>query len=428
MAIFILGPDPDGNCCECNVRTNPCDSCEEIILDCALSIAASTLEEAQGIISADIKDCALYCVVVTDATTSDITGEISENGQQASVECSASSSGFAEASYETKISVSCSANTLVTFVTNLSFTSISATRTPTATMSIFGNGSIVCSQSGDFRGEPENTQSLQCTIVDEGIYIITLGLSVARQAPFPSYNLTSINASSLLSFDKTVAVNPAIVIYDDSGTTRQLEACPKLQIPISIFSPQSYGTQALAQAAINSRVSNCIGFYPGSNNFITFTVTDNSSSVVIDATSQPQSFFGWPTISMWTSFVFQPLTTLNLAYNITGTDSRFVAGRVMAVSISVYDLDGTLIDSDSVTSNWPTDQASHNMTGSVNLSIPNFGHYYIFCSAGGSGGGAPTPEELSGTMTLSTNTEYECLPVQARYTNETECPSLLDCT
>ena len=32
MAIFLLGPDPNGNCCDCNGRTSPCDSCCEFLV------------------------------------------------------------------------------------------------------------------------------------------------------------------------------------------------------------------------------------------------------------------------------------------------------------------------------------------------------------------------------------------------------------
>lgn len=84
MAIFLLGPDPNGNCCDCNGRTSPCDSCCEFIVpyqntwnpgsvdpddyDPAPSLAA-----AQAELAIESRNCKIYIPQSYGYNTSDYT-------------------------------------------------------------------------------------------------------------------------------------------------------------------------------------------------------------------------------------------------------------------------------------------------------------------------------------------------------------------
>ena len=53
MSLWILQPDPNGNCCDCNGRASPCDSCST---DCCFDVpyAFSSAEQLQAFIETDM--------------------------------------------------------------------------------------------------------------------------------------------------------------------------------------------------------------------------------------------------------------------------------------------------------------------------------------------------------------------------------------
>jgi hypothetical protein len=72
---------------------------------------------------------------------------------------------------------------------------------------------------------------------------------------FPSTELT---ASFDITSDDTMVVNPVIALWDDSGTTRQLEACPYGLLPLETESSGAlYFDEAAAQAALDDYVVDC---------------------------------------------------------------------------------------------------------------------------------------------------------------------------
>jgi hypothetical protein len=363
------------------------------LLGCALEIDGGDLATAQSLIADDIKDCSLYVTSDTDATTNNLDGTV--NGQIVSVSFQASkpSPGFHEARYEAQISISCPANTLVTFSSNLVFESVSGTRVVQSQLNVFDSNGVVCSET-----VPYDVIPVECLIPSEGIYRISFIFSVTGQYQLPTYSLISVDIDSTLTFDKVVTVNPAIVSWDDSGTTRKLWACPRMIIPTT-FGNSWYASEADALAVLNNplKVSGCVGYFE--NNFFCpstgFTATGGGSfsCTVSGMTVCPNTGY------IWCSF--------NGVKNATIT---MTASPATFVNISIYDFSGNSLESESSATNSITSGA-----------LPYTGQYTIQFLAAASSGVTSITITITSSNTMSTNL------IQALYDVDLDCPARLDC-
>jgi hypothetical protein len=195
----------------------------------------------------------------------------------------------------------------------------------------------------------------------------------------------------------TYTINPVIALWDDSGTTRRLEACPKMLVPLLTESTGLWYANC-ADAATDlatDAVSNCVGIC--TTTITTFTATDGGTSLSFAATSPPST-----SMDFWGSVNAEVGETLSFAW----TDFP-------NATVNIYDYTGTLVET---------------LTGSssplVSSALPYTGRYtvnvLIFVPPPGgpltSGSAAVTS---SGAMTVN--------QIQALYDAGLTCPGRLNC-
>lgn len=227
-----------------------------------------------------------------------------------------------------------------------------------------------------------------------GVYIV--GINVLSRPASTAFTSSVVLDTS----DAFMIVNPVIAQWDDSGTTRKLEACPKLLLPTRTESSGDwYADEATAQAVLDDplKVSNCIG-YAENNPGAPFTGFNavGGSSLAFTA-----SGFGTAanTGLMWGSINALAGETIT-----STTDGVFV-------TLTVYDDAGNVVfdgldSSTSITSN----------------PLPYTGKYTISTLCAADPG---TMTTLHATLTSSGTMSVN--PIEAHFDCGNTCPCRLDC-
>jgi len=245
------------------------------------------------------------------------------------------------------------------------------------------------------------TITLSATLPSDGVYYVSVGSELSPTPPSPA--VFSVTAD-IYSDNPVLVPNPVIALWDDSGTTRRLWACPKLLLPpLTEDSGTWYADCAAADAIIADQVSNCVGYVDTDSGSITsFTATDGGTSLTLAVvllaanTSSPPSYGG---ISLATS------GTISIAWTATAAG----AGRINA---AIYDDTGTVVD-----------QTAGPVTTNpfVSTSLPP-GRYTVRVQT----------IDLSGTQTaysivITSSGTMSVNEIQARWDNGLTCASTLDC-
>ncbi len=263
----------------------------------------------------------------------------------------------------------------------------------------------------DFSPAPSGTLNL--TAIPAGEYILVL---ISGGLPAP------IVASFSIVADDTMVVNPVSVAYDDSGTTRFIEACPKLLIPFGTeASGDWYADSTAAQDAIDAGASNCVGFelvglyVPGTN----FVATDGGSSLNI--------FGDIATADAGNNVMVGCVNaekgeTISIAYSITASGYFAVSSDIVA--INVYDQDGVLFNQQFALFDASTGGTSGTF---VTPSLPAAGKYTVLCSRSHLSGatGAGTVQD---DFTITSSGALTVNPLQALFDRGVACPARLDCS
>lgn len=218
--------------------------------------------------------------------------------------------------------------------------------------------------------------------------------------------LTYVNFAFTVTCDMDYWVNPVIALWDDSGTTRRLWACPKLLLPPLTESTGDWYADCAAAAAVltSSQVSNCVGYIESLTGVTTFTATDNTTDLDLSADFTSE---GNTSPLMWGGFNAEAGETLLMTFG--GTFSGLPP--VVSYEAFLYDDTGTLIDSSGVISSAPFEwQPTLPYTGRYTLS------FY-----GGGGNCLAAAADITATGTFSVN------PIQARYDLGLTCSGNLDC-
>jgi hypothetical protein len=145
-----------------------------------------------------------------------------------------------------------------------------------------------------------------------------------------------------VSADTTAVFNPVIAQWDDSGTTRLLEACPKMLLPILTESTGDwYADCATADSVLTdpTMVSNCVGYTESAPD--TFTATDGGTQLDLDAELTGTIN---PRLDLWGSVNLGDGDVLRVAFTITNAHSAAV------VYGKLYDDTGTLAETINSTS------------------------------------------------------------------------------
>lgn len=372
--------------------TGDCSACCEPPADCScallippFAVPYADYATAETAIADQTDNCIGYCVqdgdtgnvfsLAFDGTT--ITG---------SADTAYSSPGLALSSY-CYFSVSLKSGATVTVPWSIS------TDGPGTAVS----ASIFDCATGDFvAGEniPPNagaSGTLSFVVPADGEYVLlisgtgTLGI------------LTYVNFAFTVTCDMDYWVNPVIALWDDSGTTRQLEACPKMLLPpLTESTGDWYADCAFAALMQSLLVSNCIGYFDFGADFLTSFSASGTSSLSIAATSIASG-----TGNIWASVNAEAGETLSFAWT-GGTSASF----------SVYDDAGNLVDSVSATASSPW----------VSIALPYTGRYILLMPVVQDDpplGAATIGVTSSGTMSVN--------PIQSLYDVGLDCPARLDC-
>jgi len=255
--------------------------------------------------------------------------------------------------------------------------------------------------------------ALVVTAPADGEYYIALSAGTT-----PPNFTHSIALSANVICSGTWWVNPVIALWDDSGTTRSLWACPKLLLPpLTEDTGDWYASCADAAAVLtSSKVSNCVGFDDVGNTSgltsFSFSATDGGTSLSFahDATGTAL-FSPTPAMQAWGGFNAGAGDVITVSWSASGT-----MGSGQSGTASIYDDTGTLVETVS------------NTTGAnlVFSALPYTGRYSIKVTIGvalitnlfGS---------LSATASVSSSGSFSANPIQARWDAGLTCAATLDC-
>lgn len=247
-------------------------------------------------------------------------------------------------------------------------------------------------------------------------------------------NTTPENFQTDLGFtsDGAMVANPIVALWDDSGTTRQLEACPKLYLPILTESTGDWFADCASAAVVltGDRVSACVGYYDGIKDPDAFTATDGGTSLTLDYTRSvtgfPGDWFnGYLTGIMYGSINVEAGETISAAFirSSTNVDS----GYHYHTTLRVFDSSGAMVD-EQIDDSTATSQSAT----LTSIAMPATGRYTVYVSTGPEDNGAPyNPSGLSATSTASfvitSSGTLTVNPIQALYDTGLTCPSRLNC-
>ena len=256
------------------------------------------------------------------------------------------------------------------------------------------DGSLVDSDSSS-----SGSGTVTVTAPADGEYVVLVTISSGSTTSY-------LNTTWDITCSSAFTVNPVIALWDDSGTTRRLWACPKLLLPpLTEDSGTWYADCAAADAVLTSdQVSNCAGYIESLTGITTFTATDNTTDIelVADLTTE-----GGTSPIMWAGFNGEAGETLLVTFG--GTFSGLPP--VVSYEAFLYDDTGVLIDSSGVVSSAPFEWQP---------TLPYTGRYTISFFGGG-GNCLAVAADITATGTFSVN------PIQARYDLGLDCSGNLDC-
>lgn len=414
MSLFILQPDAAGNCCDCAGRMEPCDSCSPVtgcacnlLLPLQVAVSGSevtpyaNLTAAQTAISTYTADCYVFAETSPHAPTAlsanvSVANKIDTNGSLNSTNL-----GLV-------VNITVAASCVLTLTWNGSMIT-AGTPGPTASLTInnCSTYNVIDSHSavGGFSG------SFTSIFLPAGTYYIQMVFYDGNASA------TSVSCSFSLTSSVSMVTNPIIAYWDDSGTTRQLEACPKMLIPPRTESTNTwYASCADAATAITDHVSNCIG-YISQLPFTTFTATDGGTSFTLYALAAAILSAGTygRGITMWGSLNLVGGSTLTVTITMSTSSGTLTSATQ---DYYLYDQNGTLVDSQSGPGGY---------SGPIvfNSSISATARYTVAVEITLTGHPAPfnltTQSVFTSTNTMSVN------PVQALYDVGLDCPARLNC-
>lgn len=223
----------------------------------------------------------------------------------------------------------------------------------------------------------------------------------------PPFSSTFTAASFTITPSATYVLNPSVVLWDDSGTTRKIEVCPKFLLPpFTESSGDWFVDESEASSFITEWITDCL-FYGPKTGFVSgfsATYTETASGVDSDIT------YSGPAETNAGGAFFSVSAEEGESVTLSWTGSS--DADPLEGILQVFDDSGTLVLSNSSTSSPIT----------VNP-IPSTGRYLIIAIVLANGGATAfdiqSSASVSGVITLN--------PAQALYDVGLDCPARLDC-
>ncbi len=211
-----------------------------------------------------------------------------------------------------------------------------------------------------------------------------------------------LNANLTISEDDVWWVNPVIALWDDSGTTRKLWACPKLLLPPLTESTGDWYADCAAAAAVLTdplRVASCIAYSGAPGGIDSFSASGGSSLSMTEGASG-----GDGDTADFTSGI-------NAEAGETLSCSISTDGGLTVAAMTIYDYDGNLVESVDCSGG-----------GGTSSPLPYTGPYIVII-----GGEADSPTFSSFSVSVTSSGTLTVNPIQARYDGGLDCPNTLDC-
>jgi len=427
MAIWLLGPDPDGNCCDCADRDSVCDPCTPEVCDCYYTVALSyTFQQAREYMNDNVYSCFCYGIFDLVKTTFSI-APIASNQTTATFSLSETWGGnykyLPPFSFDLNL-IAGSTLTIPFSLNNTSFGQASNLYVIIATLTGCDGGSQQASselQSG----------SLVINITETKTYTLTIVVGSNPDGAVVGDQPYVFSGTVTASADNDMTTNPFRIEYATGST---IEACPKHYIPS--FGNSYYANLTAAQAAIDTYVSNCVGFFVGGlyPYYVGFTLTPASFSMNANGTSLTykngkDGINSSPNASILYALIVSAATDATFNYSVEGFDSPLSTSNRVSARVTLYDEDGTEISNQSNIGAYPTDPADNPVnSGSFVFNISTAGKYYFSCAVANVADiAAQSCEYIDGTYTISYSTAQEILDIQALYYGDLTCPDRLDC-
>ncbi len=246
--------------------------------------------------------------------------------------------------------------------------------------------------SVDTDSSSSSTGTLTVTVADDGEYILHLGL----QAGAGTNDATALGIETTSTCDDTFWVKPVIALWDDSGTTRQLEACPKLYLPYQTeISGTWYADETAAQDVLDDplTVADCIGFFFPTVDWTSASAADSGTAVTLSASFSPDQGD------------MAGIVSINAE---AGETITFTASGFADLNVIIYDTEFNIVES------------AVGSSPQTSASLPYTGRYIIDYQL--SNGTVP-----SGAIVITSSGSLSANPIQALYDVGLGCPARLDC-
>jgi hypothetical protein len=274
------------------------------------------------------------------------------------------------------------------------------------------DNAIVASDSDSYAEQTSGSGTFSVTGLPAGTYTVVIQF-IGFGTPTTTAEYSVVSSTSLVA-------NPVIALWDDSGTTRQLWACPKLFLPpLTEDTGDWYADCAAADDVLTDalQVSNCVGFCESSPAPSSFTATDGGTSLTLD-----QAFASAPGLGalMWGGVNLEAGETVTASYTSNGITlgPPFDPDYATGLEMKIYDDAGTLVWSGNTydgSTPSPLVSSAVPYTGRYTISVQLacltvFGACFTTCSA-----------VITSSGTMSVN------QIAARYDLGLDCSGLLNC-
>jgi len=222
---------------------------------------------------------------------------------------------------------------------------------------------------------------------------------------------------------------PVIAQWDDSGTTRKLEACPKLYLPpLTDSTGEWYADCGEASSAISDMTSNCVAYTdipPDDYLAFSFSGTNGGSSLTFNAAAQDDEDTEVYLIALTGSINAEAGQTLSMAWSYAASASDPLNTQGASIAFYVTDDAGSLVDFIHYDLPEPTPSDSGTLTS---IALPYTGRYTVSAHAGSTYVALPGETvDYSLLATITSSGTLTVNPIQALYDAGLDCPARLNC-
>lgn len=228
----------------------------------------------------------------------------------------------------------------------------------------------------------------------------------ATSSGFPPETLNFSVASS-----DTTVFNPVIAQWDDSGTTRKLEACPKLYMPTLPLVPGTLYASCADAATALGFVASCIGLILPTID--TRSASDLGTSIELSGSDASHAI---DAMTLYASINAEAGETLSFAWDVSASGSFGADGTI---TCSIFD------DSDASVEVLSDTMADVGGTGTLtSAALPYTGRYTVEINFTP---GFDDVSTASADITITSSGAISANPAQALYDVGLTCPARLNC-